>query len=151
MDLASAVRQCAVPIVENHGAYVIDCIVRGERGVRVVELYVDTDPGITTEICASISRQLATLLDTEDTVPGRYRLEVSSPGLDRPLILFRQYPKNIGRTLKVKWTLEGSTATVTGTLKAVTELSIWLEDEKGGSIEIPMSGIQRATVEPRFK
>jgi ribosome maturation factor RimP len=151
MDLANAVRERAEPIVESHGAYVIDCIVRGERGTRVIELFIDTDPGITTELCASISRELVTRLDSDDTVPGRYRLEVSSPGLDRPLKLYRQYQKNIGRTLKVKCTVEGSTVTITGTLKAVTEFSICLEDEKGGNIEVPMNGIHRATVEPRFK
>jgi ribosome maturation factor RimP len=151
MDLAIAVRERAEPIVESHGAYVIECLIRGERGTRVVELYIDTDPGITTELCAAISRELASRIDADDIVPGHYRLEVSSPGLDRPLKLHRQYKKNIGRTLKVNFTHGGAAVTITGTLTAVTDSSISIEDEKTGVVELPLGGIHRATVEPRFK
>jgi len=151
MDLAVAVRERAEPIVENHGAYVIDCLVRGERGTRVVELYIDTDTGITTELCAAISRELASRLDADGVVPGHYRLEVSSPGLGRPLKLHRQYTKNIGRTLTVNYTHGGAAMTITGTLTAVTDSSITIEDEKAGVVVIPVGEIHRATVEPRFK
>ncbi len=150
MDLVKAVREQAEPIIEGYNAYLVDCIVRGERGTRVVEVFIDSDTGITTELCASISRDLGTQLDANDIIPGRYRLEVSSPGLDRPLKLYRQYLKNIGRTLKVKYTIDGTTVIATGKLKAVTEQSIVVEDEEGGTVEIPIPGILCAIIEPRI-
>jgi len=146
MDLVKEVRERAEPIIEGYNAYLVDCVVRSERGTRVVEVFVDSDPGITTELCASISRDLGAQLDTNDIIHGHYRLEVSSPGLGRPLKLYRQYLKNIGRTLKVKYTAEDATAIVIGKLTAVTEHSIVVEGEEGSTV-----GILRATVEPRFK
>ncbi|MGD0338185.1 MAG: ribosome maturation factor [Bacteroidota bacterium] len=151
MNLAKTVCNHAEAIIEGYKAYLVDCTVRGEHGTRVVEVFVDSDSGVTTELCASISRDLAARLDAAEIIHGRYRLEVSSPGLDRPLKLYRQYPKNIGRTLKVKYTMEGTAVTVVGKLVTVKENSIMVENEEGTAVEIPIAGILRATVEPRFK
>ncbi len=151
MDLVKAIQDLAGPIIEQHGAFLVECVVRGERGGRVVEVDIDSDSGITTEVCASISRDLSARLDAADLIPGRYRLEVSSPGLDRPLKLFRQYPKNVGRTLTVRYSESGETKTLTGLLKSVTEQSIVLETEQKPPVEIPFSAIGQAMVEPRFK
>jgi ribosome maturation factor RimP len=151
MDLVRLIRELARPVIERYDAYLVDCTIRGEGGTRVIEIFIDADQGVSTELCASISRDLSKQLDAGVSIPGRYRLEVSSPGLDRPLKLYRQYPKNIGRTLKVKYAAEGTTAVITGKLTTVAESSITLEVEKGSVIEIPMNGILRATIEPRFK
>lgn len=150
MDLVKAVREQAEPIIEQNDAYLVDCTVRREHGTCIIEIFIDTDTGVTTEFCAAISRDLAARLEADNIIQGRYRLEVSSPGLDRPLKLHRQYLKNIGRTLKIKHTAEGSTVVTTGKLMTVAEHSISVEDEKGETIEVPMGGILRATVEPRF-
>ncbi len=151
MDLVKAIRDAAGPIIDQHDAYLIDCIVRGERGGRIVEIYIDSDRGITTELCAGVSRDLGSKIDAADLIPGRYRLEVSSPGLDRPLKLPRQYPKNIGRTLKVQYSENGETKTISGLLTTVREASIVVENEKGTPVEIPMNAIGQATVEPSFR
>lgn len=97
----------ARPIVEARGALLVDITVRGERSRRVVEVFIDTDQGATTELCAEISRDLSSALDRTNIVQGRYDLVVSSPGIDRPLQFARQYPRNVGRTLVVKFRKDG--------------------------------------------
>lgn len=97
----------------------------GGGGTEVVEVFVDTDAGILLDECHAVSHRLSEWLDTETEseqfFSGAFRLEVSSPGVSRPLRLFRQYPKNIGRTLKVKYkSADGAYETVEGKLIAVT-------------------------------
>jgi ribosome maturation factor RimP len=97
-DLAEAVRTC----VEHCSAHLIDLVVRGTRANAVVEVFVDTDSGVTTDLCSAISREIARVFDHSGWFPGAYRLEVSSPGIDRPLQYPWQYRKHIGRSLGVR-------------------------------------------------
>ncbi|GIV44688.1 MAG: ribosome maturation factor RimP [Bacteroidia bacterium] len=66
-----------------------------------IQIFVDTDKGITIEECSLLSRKIGRHFDEQDFIDFSYELEVSSPGLNNPLILPRQYQKNIGRALKV--------------------------------------------------
>ncbi len=66
-----------------------------------IQIYVDTDLGITIEECSLLSRKIGNYFDENDLIDFSYELEVSSPGVNNPLILPRQYPKNIGRELSV--------------------------------------------------
>jgi len=89
-----------------------------------LEIYVDSDSGITFEKCRKISRYLEEYIDTEGWLGEKYTLEVSSPGIGRPLKFARQYPKNIGRKVEVKL-IEGGKKT--GTLINVSDSSITIE------------------------
>ena len=91
------------PLVESHAAFLVDINIRGDRGGRVLEVFIDTDNGVTTGKCAEVSRDISNILDRENIITDRYYLVVSSPGLDRPLKLLRQYRKNIGRDLRVRY------------------------------------------------
>lgn len=66
-----------------------------------VQIFVDTDKGITIEECSLLSRKIGQYFDENDWIDFSYELEVSSPGLNNPLIIPRQYQKNVGRDLKV--------------------------------------------------
>ena len=89
-----------------------------------VEIYVDSDSGITFTKCQRLSRHLEAEIDEKGWLGEKYTLEVSSPGITRPLTFFRQYPRNIGRKLEVKQ-IEGET--IIGTLIEVSEDQITLE------------------------
>src|SRR5664279_4244237 len=89
------VETCAV----KASAHVVDYGVRGERGTRVIEVFVDSETGVTTELCSSISRAITAAADEEHIVQDGYRLEVSSPGIDRPLRFPWQYAKHVGRKI----------------------------------------------------
>ncbi len=124
-----------------------------------LEVFIDADSGLTLEKCRSISRYLENYLDTEGVLGEKYTLEVSSPGIDRPLKLTRQYQKNIGRQVEVTLA-DGSKET--GTLDAVSEEAIVLHQEekkkegkKNIKIEkknqIPFESIRQTLVKVSFK
>ena len=92
-----------------------------------IQVFIDSDSELTIARCAEISRFLEAQLEEEALVPEHYTLEVSSPGVDRPLALKRQYVKNIGRKLSIK-TKDGKHKR--GLLKAVEEEAIVIEKEE---------------------
>jgi ribosome maturation factor RimP len=94
-----------------------------------VKLFLDGDQGVTIEKCISWNRALYKKIEEENLFPnGDFSLEVSSPGVDEPLKLFRQYKKNVGRTVEVVLK-EGNK--VTGKMIDVTEDAITVEETKG--------------------
>jgi ribosome maturation factor RimP len=120
--------------------------------------YVDSDAGMTFEKCRKLSRYLEQYLDTNGWLGEKYVLEVSSPGIDRPLKFLRQYLKNIGRTLEV--TLTDKTKKK-GVLKSADEQQVILEDTVIEKIEkkkvevlvetpIPFDQIEKAVVKIVF-
>jgi ribosome maturation factor RimP len=123
-----------------------------------IVVYVDSDEGVTLSECQSISRYLEAGIDQEGFLGEQYSLDVSSPGLDRPLLNLRQYQKNIGRVLKIQ-TKEGKT--ITGKLleagpQEVTLLEEVLKGKKkmkswGNEQTLSFDDIKETFVEIRFK
>lgn len=100
--------------------------VKHHQKTNKLEVFVDSDAGMTFEKCQKISRYLEGVLDVELWLGEKYVLEVSSPGVGRPLKLKRQYFKNIGRTLEVRWNEDNTTE---GLLKEANDLGISIEHE----------------------
>jgi ribosome maturation factor RimP len=124
----------------------------------VLSFWIDTDEGITIDLCARVSRKLNAWLEENDPFEFPFNLEVSSPGVGRPIKVRRQYYKNVGRKLKVK-TIEGKT--LTGTLAAVDEEGITMafdpkkkpkksENSENTDIKLAFDAIQEAKVEISF-
>jgi ribosome maturation factor RimP len=145
VDLRSRLRALADESAEDRGAYVVDVQVRGQKGSRVIEVFVDSDGGLGSDDLAAISRDLGFLLETEDVVKGRYHLNVSSPGADRPLVLPRQYAKHVGRTLAVTVGEGDGATTRTGTLTAVHDDAFDLEHD-GETEAIAFADVTEARV-----
>ena len=103
MDLQRKIKELAASFLHPIGAFIVDIQIVQSEQQKVVQLYVDTDTGITIGQCSELSRQLSTALELQDVIPGSYILEVSSPGLRKPLKLLRQYRKNIGRQFRVRF------------------------------------------------
>jgi len=97
------IAEIAGSVVPRYDAYLVDVIVRGERGETVLQILADTDSGISIGTCATISREIAAEIEQRSLIETRYRLEVSSPGLDKPLRLLRQYQTNKDRQVRVRW------------------------------------------------
>ena len=89
------------PLVEDRGADLVDIELQGHISNQTVRILVHKIPGVTVELCVAISREVADLFDVEDPIPGRYRLEVTSPGLDRPLVTDGDFARATGRLVKV--------------------------------------------------
>ena len=154
MDLAEEIRKLAAANL-SPDKFVVEVLVSGKKIPKRVLITMDGDHGITIDDCAELSRRLSKEFD-ELALFGdeNYLLEVSTPGVDQPLKLKRQYYKNIGRSLKVK-VLENVTV---GRLKEVSEDQIVLEQETGTGkkkeithVAIPFSGIDKAFVLVSFK
>lgn len=117
-------------ICEQHGAYLIALELRGSKERRIVEIYVDKPEGISLDECGNISDSIGEMLESTKAFPGAYRLDVSSPGVERPLVHRWQYPRNIGRLLVINFQ-DGST--LKGRLSATDSDTVTLEHPgKGG-------------------
>lgn len=88
-------------IVSFAGMELVHVEARRESGGMILRLYIDREGGVTLDDCARISRQVSAELDADDPLPGRYTLEVSSPGLDRPLTRERDFERFAGSTVRV--------------------------------------------------
>jgi ribosome maturation factor RimP len=88
---------------------------------KKVEVFVDSDAGISLGVTSKLNRYLQTQIDEADLLGEKYILDVSSPGITKPLQLFRQYKKNLGRTLEVTYKIEGRNVRQKGTLTKVDE------------------------------
>lgn len=148
--IVDKIKALAQPVIDRNDAFLVDLIIRGERTSKVIELYVDTDSGISLDQCSNISRDLATLLDEADIIQGRYRLDVSSPGLDKPLKLLRQYKKNIGRNCKIVSSEEGKKISFEGMLEHVSDNSVTIA-QKGKSLVIEFPRIVETYIIPKLK
>lgn len=90
------------PIVEAMGFEMVGCEYHMSGRYSVLRVYIDREGGITADDCSKVSQQISAVLDVEDPISGRYTLEVSSPGLDRPLFTLAQFKKFIGSEVAVK-------------------------------------------------
>lgn len=120
----------------------------------LLKVIIDKDSGVTIDDCERMSKSLGALLDVEDLIKTPYTLEVSSPGIDRPLVKPRDFQKNIGRLIRVvtKDKIENQTFFI-GRLSDVGENWIRLTfDKKGKSKDlfIPVDKILRAKLEIEF-
>ncbi len=97
------IRQIAERVAASHGLEVVEVEFRGGGKARMLRIFIDKPQGVTHQDCESVSREVGTILDVEDAVPGgSYTLEVSSPGLDRRLTKAADYERFIGSRLKLQ-------------------------------------------------
>src|SRR5690606_31962330 len=89
------------PVVEDLGYEFVGLEHSSNPKNPVLVLYIDQQQGIAVEDCEKVSREVASLMDVEDPIPGNYILEVSSPGLDRPLFSLAQFDQFIGSVAHV--------------------------------------------------
>ena len=149
-DRIRLIQEVVAPVLERASVELVDIRLLTQKGRRVLRLYIDKPGGVDLHDCATISREVAVQLDVNDIISGRYTLEVSSPGLDRPLRKASDYQRNTGRTLKV--TARGSDGVqhqLKGELISCEADGIVL-NVKGEKVSIPFGDIQSAKIQPRF-
>lgn len=97
-----AIRSIVERVASSSGLEVVEVDLRGGGKARMLRITIDKPGGVTHEDCANLSREVGTILDVEDAVPGgSYTLEVSSPGLDRPLHRAADYQRFIGSLVRL--------------------------------------------------
>ena len=139
------------PLLEGTDIFIVGIKVKPVNNIKV---YLDADSGFSIEKCSSINRKLYPLIDAAHMFPeGDFSLEVSSPGVDEPLVQMRQYKKNIGRKVTVT---DNEGVEKTGMLKEVTDDHITLEIKPAKHKEalivtqIPFSNIKKTIVQIIF-
>ena len=96
------IREIADRVAATHGVEVVEVDLRGGGKARMLRITIDKPEGVTHEDCANVSREVGTILDVEDAVSGSsYTLEVSSPGLDRPLVREQDFARVVGGLVKL--------------------------------------------------
>ena len=102
IDVVSRVTGLAGPILSSLGLELVDIEYKREGRAMVLRLFIDREGGITLDDCATVSRELAEILEVEDFISAHYTLEVSSPGLNRPLKKAADYERYRGRLIRIK-------------------------------------------------
>ena len=146
MQLPEPVRQIIEASVAESQAVLVDIVIRGNHRRPVLEVYLDSPGPVTTDVCAGVSRRISTELDGKDLIAEDYRIEVSSPGLDRPLRFLWQYKKHIGRPFRIMRTGADDADAVTGTLVAAEEDVVVLKDKAGNETRLPFGDIREARI-----
>ena len=152
MDAAEEIRKIAEGKLKDSSQFIVDVIVSSKRKPQKVTVVVDGDAGISIDDCADISREVAKVLDDSLVLTDSYVLEVTTPGLDQPLKLHRQYKKNIGRRMRIKV----SDKVVEGKLVGVSDSGVTIEQGDGKKIEksvveLKFSEIDKSIVLVSFK
>jgi ribosome maturation factor RimP len=148
--MLEAVRRVAERVTSARGYELVDVEVKPEHGGHLVRLYVDREGGIGLDELQAVSEEISTILDVEDPIPTGYTLEVSSPGLDRPLKDARDYQRFVGQLAKV-WASEpiDGRRHWTGRILGLEEGVLRIRLEAEGDIEaaIPLAVVTRGRLE----
>ena len=161
------VREIAQRVTASQGLELWDLEFRGGGKARMLRIYIDKPEGVTHEDCANVSREVGTILDVEDAVPGSYTLEVSSPGLDRRLRNAADYERFTGSKVKLQTRdLVENQKHFEGRLKSLQDGKLTLEIgnpprmPKAGlhgapkheprTVEIPLEQVEKANLVPEI-
>ncbi len=157
-DVVERVRMVAARAAGTYGLEIFDVQYRREASGMVLRVRIDrpgpaatAEESVSIEDCARVSRDLSALLDVEDVLPTAYTLEVSSPGLDRPLRRADDYRRFSGRQAKVvlRGKIDGQ-GFFRGRLGGVENDEVVIDGDDGRRHRVPMSVIVRANLEVEF-
>ena len=158
MDLRSdieRVRALVEPIAGEIGLEVLEVELKGSPSRRLLRIFLDSSEpnrAVTLDDCTAISRRLGDVLDANSAVPGAYLLEVSSPGVNRPLRTAEHFRRFLGERVKVRLRtpVDGVQHTVVRVVD-VDDGRLTLETEAGGRITTEIGNVERANLEFEFK
>jgi ribosome maturation factor RimP len=149
-SIQQRLEEMLTPVVESFGCDVwgIEYLSRGKQSV--LRIYIDKSEGVGVGDCEKVSRQASSVLDVEDIINSEYTLEVSSPGMDRPLFKLAQYQSCAGEqvSLRLRVAFEGR-RNFSGLLKGIEEEEVVLEVDNEEYL-LPFELIEKANIVPRF-
>ena len=158
-DLLATIEALIMPILTDLGMELIDLELKREGRDWFLRLFIDKPGGVTLDDCVEVSRDVSAILEVEDPIESAYRLEVSSPGLDRPLKKAADFERFAGQQVKLKTrtlidpderghrrkTFVGELLGCDGTVVRLRQT-----DRRGGDIALALTDIEKAHLEPAF-
>ena len=148
--VVGTIQSMVTPILQEMDLELVDIFYRREQGGWILRLIIDRENGVTLDDCTAVSREVSQLLDIEDIIEQVYNLEVSSPGLDRPLKSIGDFQRFTGRKAKVttREPIQGNQVFI-GRINKVEDELIILEVGQQ-ELSIPFSEVARARLEVEF-
>lgn len=142
--LKEEIKEAVAPVLEALELELFDIDVAGAAGRPIVRIYIDKEGGVSVEDCAIAGRHIRDLLDAEAGVA--YSLEVSSPGVERPLRNIQDFIKHKGSLAKVKFSHEGKVRVISGVIKEVNADRILFIIEEKENVEVCFGDIVKANL-----
>ena len=139
------------PVIESMGYEFVGVEFNAGGGHGTLRVYIDREQGVSLDDCASISHQLSGILDVEEPIKQAYDLEISSPGIDRPLFKIADFEKFRGRTAKIKMALgvQGR-KNFKGQLVSVADSKWVVIEVDGEQFDLPYADIAKANLVGEF-
>lgn len=147
MELTERISALVAPSLEAMGYDIVRVMMTGGRSRPTLQIMAERrdEAAMTVDDCEAISRAVSALLDVEDPISGAYRLEVSSPGIDRPLTRLKDFARFAGFEARVETKLPvGNRRRFKGVLHGVEGDMVKLEAEDVGAVALPFAGIDKA-------
>lgn len=139
------------PILDEMGFELVDALYLSKHGRWVLRIYIDRDGGVTINDCARVSGEMSDLLDVKEIIEHEYVLEVSSPGLNRPLKKERDFIRTIGKKIKVRMAVPvNGQRNFTGYLSNFQNRTLYVEMERG-VVELPWQEVEKANLAYEFQ
>lgn len=139
------IRAMAERVAASEGLHLVDVELKGGNSNALLRVYIDKEAGVSHADCALVSEQLSAMLDVEDPIPGRYTLEVSSPGLDRKLTKPSDFAYFVGRRARlVLKEAVGEQNVLEGRLAGFENGRVRLDRDEQGREEIDLANIRKA-------
>jgi ribosome maturation factor RimP len=144
----AALEERLTKLITSMGYELFGCEQLPQGGMTLLRLYLDSPKGITIEDCSRVSRQVSALLDVEDPIQGRYTLEVSSPGIGRPLFTLEHFKRYLGKRVKIRLLVPiNQRRQYKGLLSRVENEQIYLlVEEVEQEVALPFSAIEKANL-----
>ena len=144
-SLVPGLRRLLEPVVEREGCELVALEILGSPGRALLRVYIDTVGGVNVDICARVSRAISPVLDVEDPFPGAWELEVSSPGIERPLQRENDFRRFVGFGVKVKLAPGPERRRYSGTLRGLEDGHVLVEVEADCQTHrLPLDQIEKA-------
>ena len=143
MTVPNQIRKLVEPTVNQMGLDLVAVEWTGASRGMLLRLSVDGPEGVSAQICASVSRALSPILDAEDPISGRYTLEVSSPGINRPVQRPADFERFVGHTVKIRLEPGPPRRRFTGVLKGYEDGDVCVEVD-GELLRFPADSLERA-------
>ncbi len=139
------------PILEEMDLELVEVILRVEGGRWILRITIDCETGVKVHHCTKVSKELSVHLDVEDFIPVKYYLEVSSPGLSRPLKDEKDFERFSGRLVAIKTHRSvGGRKKIRGTLEGIENGIVKVMLEEGVRLEVPVEDISTARLDYKF-
>jgi ribosome maturation factor RimP len=156
MENVAKIQETVHWAIENTDFKIVEIDLKNIQSRKMIRIFLDSEHGITIDECKSLSRKIGDKIEADNSIDGEYILEVSSPGVERPIKEDWQFRKNIGREILVHYTAKDKTdQEARGTIENIIEDKIHLKirGKKKGlteTIEIPIAKIHSAMIQLKW-